>query len=40
MIEALQSAPAGDATLTPLPENDYLEGSLTGTKWINLMAIR
>ena len=27
-------------TLTPLPDDDYLEGSLKGTKWINLMAIR
>ena len=27
-------------TLTPLPDDDYLEDSLKGTKWINLMAVR
>jgi len=27
-------------TLTPLADDDHLEGSLKGTKWINLMAIR
>jgi len=26
--------------LTPLPEDDYLMGSLKGSKWINLMAVR
>jgi FkbM family methyltransferase len=29
-----------DRALTPLPDDDNLEGSLKGAKWINLMAIR